>query len=303
MTFPAFCGEVGGNGSMRILKRILQACGGILLAGAIALAVSTWIFPDEEDLLLTAGDFRLSLIGAGAGLATLVLLSFANGWMGERLRRGGGRFPGTLLNALGFGFLPAAAVYKAFEQQTFLRAGKAIPEGIPAWPWVTENGACQPCRLEFALALVAFAAVVIWLALRKEDFPENGDLMGVSLALWGAVRLITESFRGSRLPFLTYAGTVSWGAAGVMLAVLLIWTRRAAKQRKNTGYAFACVPVFVAAVAVVELQGMEIITVNPKADLAILCACSLLSMKAVLCMGRVSRPQGGDERSEAGFRF
>ena len=274
---------------MRILKLILQALLGILLAVIIAFAVSTWIFPKEEDLLLSLGGFRLSLVGIGAGLAALVFLAFADGWAGERDRRGEKRFPGTLLNALGFGFLPAAAVYKCFEQQSFLSAGRMVPEGIPACPWVTENGVYQPCRLEIVLALIAFAAVIIWLAIRREELPENGDLSGVSVTLWGAARMITESFRSTRLPFLTYAGTVTWMAAGAMLIVLLIWVFRTARQKKNTGYAYACVPVFAASVTVIILQEMEILTINPRADLAILCACSLLAMKAVLCMGRVSR--------------
>ena len=274
---------------MRILKRIIQAVAGILLAGIIAFAVSTWVFPDDEDLLLRLGDFRLSLIGAGAGLASLVFFAFADGWAGERESRGEKSFPGTLLNALGFGLLPAAAVYKCFEQQTFLSAGKAVPEGIPALPWVTVNGVYQPCRLETALGLIAFAAVIIWLMLRRTEIPENGDMLGISLTLWSTIRLITERFRSTRLPFLTYAGTITWLAAGVMFAVLVIWTYRTVKNKKNTGYAYACLPVFVASIAVIVLQGVEVIVINPRADLAILCACSLLAMKAVICMGRVSR--------------
>ncbi len=276
---------------MKTLKLILQALLGLILSCAAALAVSTWAFSGEKDELAAFGSLRLSISGLGAGAALLMTLAFADGWIGERKRRGGSSFPGTLLNGLGFGLLPGAAVYKIFEQTTFRGAGRAVPEGIPALPWVTENGLYQPCRLEMILALTAFLAVVIWIAFRRNELPENGDMAGISAALWGCVRLITEGFRAREAALCGTAGLPVYLLAGLMLMILVLWTGRAAQNRENTGYALACFPVFLAGTAVIVLQETEVLRVNPAADLAIRGSCALLALKAVICMGRVSRPR------------
>ncbi len=271
------------------IRLVLQALLGILLSAATALAVSMWAMAGENDALIVSGALRLSVCGLGAGIAFLTALAFADGWIGERKRRGGARFPGTLLNGIGFGLLPGAAVWKIFEQHTFLKTGRAPGEGIPAAPWVTENGLYQPARLEMMLALTAFAGIVIWLALRKAEPEEDGDLLLISLTLWGSIRMITEGFRA---PEAALCGTVLlpvYLSAGLMSLCLVIWTRRALRTKENTGYALACVPVFCAASAVVILEGLGVLNVNPGADLAIRCACALLAMKAVICMGRIGR--------------
>ncbi len=274
---------------MKVFRLIVQALAGILLAAAAALAVSTWGLAGENDELFSAAGLRLGVCGAGAGLAVLVMLAFADGWIGERKRRGGDSFPGTLLNGLGFGLLPGAVVWKIFEQLSFLSGGAAVQEGIPAWPWLTENGFCAPCRIEISLGIAAFTAVILWLILRKEELPENGDLLPVSLMLWGTIRLISEAFRASEAALPGVPGLPVYAAAGIMLVILLSWTRRAFRNQKNTGYAFACIPVFLAASAVIVLQQTGLLTVNPAADTAIRGACALLAMKAVVCMGRVTR--------------
>ncbi len=275
---------------MKIGKLILQALLGLMLAMALVLAVSTWGLKEEGDELISFGTLRVTVSGIGSGAALLATLAFADGWIGERKRRGGNTFPGTLLNGLGFGLLPGAAVWKIFEQITFLGAGKPLEEGIPALPWVTENGVYLPCRLELILALAAFTGMLIWLALRKRELPENGDLTGVSLTLWAALRLMTEGFRAPEAALCGIRLLTVYLAAGILALCLVLWSRRALKAKENTGYALACVPVFCATVAVIILQSLGILQVNPAADQAIRLACALLAMKAVICMGRVSRP-------------
>ncbi len=271
------------------IKLILQALLGILLSAGMALAVSVWALAGENDALTISGALRLSVSGIGAGAACLTALSFANGWIGERKRRGGARFPGTLMNGIGFGLLPAAAVWKIFEQHTFLKIGRVPGEGILTVPWVTENGLYQPARLEMILALTAFAGIVIWLAVRRREPEENGDLLLISLTLWGTIRMITEGFRAPEAALCGTQLLPVYLSAAVMFLCLVFWTRRALRIKENTGYALACVPVFCAASTVVILQGLDVLTVNPGADLAIRCACALLAMKAVICMGRISR--------------
>lgn len=274
---------------MKVLKRIVQGLIGLLLAAAAAVAVSTWVYPETNDELVLYRGFRLGVAGVGAGIALLVLLSFANGWIGVRNRKGGARFPGTLLNGIGFGLLPGIAVWKAFEHLTAAGAGTEIPEKIPQAAWFTAEGRVLPCRIELALAVLAFGAVILWLVLRKEDLPENGDLLPVSLTLWGTARCLTGVLHATRRFF----PDVPWAVTAIALAVMGIcltgWIRRSFRLQKNTGYAYACIPVFAVFAAGILLQDLQVLSVNPLADGAIRIVCALLAMKAVICMGRVSR--------------
>ena len=154
---------------MKILKCTAQSLIGLLLAAAAAVAVSTWVFPAENDELLLFHGFRVGVAGVGAGLALLVLFAFADGWIGTRDRRHGARFPATLLHGIGFGLLPGIIVWKAFEQGTTAGRGIALPEQIPPFPWGTAEGAYLPSRIEMAMALASFGAMIRWLALRKEE--------------------------------------------------------------------------------------------------------------------------------------
>ena len=274
---------------MRGLKLTAQALVGLLAAAAAGLAVSALAFPEEPDTLWIPGGLRVSVTGLGAALAVLICLAFADGWAGIRRRHGRTAFPGTPVNALGFGLLPGIAVWKAFEQETALSAGKTLPEGLGEAAWLSEGGCFQPCRLELLLAAAAFGAMMLWLALRKEEIPENGDLMGIAALQWSAARLWTEPLRaaeeglpGGRTPVMILF-------AAVLGLILALWTVRTLKQHQHTGYALACVPVYLAAAAVIFLQRAGILTVNPLADGVIRAVCALLAMKAAVCMGRVSR--------------
>ena len=264
-------------------KKILQALAGVLLAAAAALAVGTWVFPAQEDLIFTFSGLQVSVVGIGAGLSLLTLLAFGDAWSAM----GGSR---SLLNRIGFGLLPAVAVWKIFERHTPLGQGAPLQEGMPALPGLTAGGAWLPGRIETAAALVLFAAVVLWLVLRKSPLTQRGDLLGVSISLWAAVRLVTESLRANQLPLLGQERIVGWLAAGLMGLVLVCWILRGIRQHKNTGYALACVPVFVLAIAgIVLFQNGILKTAYPLADLILQFLCALLSLKSVLCMGRVTR--------------
>ncbi len=274
---------------MRGLKLMAQALAGLLAAAAAGLAVSSLAFPGEPDTLWRSGSFRVSVTGTGAALAVLICLAFADGWAGNRRRRGRSAFPGTLWNALGFGLLPGLAVWKAFEQETAASAGRPLSEGWGGIPWLSEGGCLQPCRVELLLAVLAFGAMMLWLGLRKEEIPENGDLLGIGAMLWSAARLDTEPLRaaeeglpGGRTPVMILY-------AGILGLILALWTVRSLKQHQKTGYAAACVPVYLVSVTVVFLLRAGMLTVNPLADEVIRAVCVLLAMKAVICMGRISR--------------
>lgn len=291
---------------MRVFRLVVQALLGLLLCAAAALAASAWLFPAGGQELAQIAGFRLNLMGAGVGMALLTVLLFANGWLGARSRQadarsrrfaaapaeGGGadaparNRPGFagLLAGLGFGLLPAIAVFECFAQHSFLAAGREVPETLPALAWFTAEGCFQPCRVEAALALLCFGGLVLWLMLRKTSLQRQEDLLPLSLALFGAALLFSLAFRP-----LEGTDPARWGAAGVMLLSLLFFLARSFRQKKNTGYAWACVPVFAVFTAGILLQDAGVLTVNPRADLAIRLVCALLSLKAVICMGRVSR--------------
>jgi len=73
-------------------------------------------------------------------------------------------------------------------------------------------------------------------------------------------------------------------------AVLAVWTVRALRQKRNTGYIFACIPVYAVSVAgIVLIQNRVVETVYPAVNLGMQALLSLLALKAALCMGRVTR--------------
>ena len=274
---------------MKRIRFALKAAGGCVLAALLGWALSVWGFSGEIRLNTRPESFPLSLSGVGGALALLTALAFAAAWTGVARRTGSPVSAGTRLNAAGFGLLPGIAVWKAFEQESFLNVGAVIPREIPRLPWWTADGATQPGRIEMTLALLCFAAVVCWLALRREAVPENGDLSGVCLTLWGTARLGTAAWRGELSGVPQTRLILACTGAAMMAAALIIWVLRAFRRKQNTGYAAACVPVFAAGATVVILQGQGILTINPAADTAIGCACALLAMKAVICMGRITR--------------
>ena len=278
---------------MRGFKTVLQGLLGIVLACCVAAATSTWLLSGEDDLLFQWRGFRISACGLGAGISLLVTLLFANGWIAARKRRHPeGRGMARLMNGLGFGLLPGAAVWKAFEQETFLGAGTPVLAGLPQAPWLTEQGICFPSRTEMLLALLLFAAACLWLFLRKNDLPENGDLMGVCAAIWAAGRTVTEGLRAGRTVLFEIPWSAGWAALAVMAIVLTGWTVRAFRQKKNTGYAYVCIPVFaVTGTLLVLLQKGILLSYNAPAALAAEVCCALLAVKAVLCMGRVTRAE------------
>lgn len=273
-----------------ILKKILSALAGLVLCSAVGAALGTWGLPEEPDLLTAAGPIRITVSGVGAALSLLTVLMFANIRLGGRERTEGEGPNHPLLDGLGFGLLPGITVWKLFEQGTRLGRGVPLPEGIPAMAWITEGGVWMPSRLEAGLALGLFAAVVIWLMLRKKELPANGDLAGVSVTLWCAGRLVTEGTR-ALLPGIGGMPPVNgWLAAALMLLYLILWTARAVRASRHPGYAVSCGAVWTLSVAGIIMIRNEILTLNhPVAKIILVCAASALAMKAVLCMGRISR--------------
>ena len=275
-----------------VLKSVFSALCGLMAAAAVGAAMGTWGLMEERDLLYMLGPVRITVCGIGAALSLLTLLAFANIWIGWK-RKGSseeGEKAFSLLDGLGFGLLPSIAVWKCFEHFTRLGQGNALTEDFPALPWVTEKGLFQPARLEALMALALFAALIVWLMARKKELPAMGDLAGVSLTLWGGVRLVTEGVRISQPGIGGMPPVNGWLAAASMLICLLIWMIRDIRTYQHPGYIWACSLVWAGSIALIVLIRNHILIFDhPLADtLLVLCA-ALLAMKAVLCMGRISR--------------
>ncbi len=280
---------------MSISKKILQAALALLLALGTALAAGTWIFPEETDLIAARAGFRLSAAGIGAGISLMVMFAFADGWIGARRRTNPqGSGAARLAGGLGFGLLPAACVWKIFEQRTFLGRGAPLGEEleklIPPEGIFTAEGRWLPGRIEAAAALALFAAVILWLVIRRQPLREDQDIAGVCAAGWSAVRTVTEGFRlpRSEAPGMGYAA--GWLAALAGAAVLTAWVLRLIRKKKNTGYAALCVPVYALSAAGTGLIGSRVLQTGiPAADLGMGICLAMLALKAALCAGRVGR--------------
>lgn len=229
------------------------------------------------------------LFAAGAGLSLLTCLLFTLLWNGF-FRRRGIKSAGTFFNGVGFGLLPAVAVWKSFEPAMTGIAASAGADRL--WqpgtlPFLREP---MPARPELFGILLGFLALCLWIILRKEDLPGNGDVLGAAVTLWSTVTWIAEPFHGEegfRLFFLNPRLPIAFV---LMLICMALWIWRGSEEQKNTGYALACVLVFAGClVMTVLLRTGRFSAGNELADLAIQTGCALLAMKAVLCVGRVSR--------------
>ena len=275
---------------MKIWKGIVRLLFALAAALAASVAMGTWELPGESDLIASWQGFRLTASGIGAGLSLLVLLGFAEAWITARRKTSPEEDGiGRVWNGIGFGLLPAVLIWKIFEAQTSRGGGDAAPGEIPGAGWLLREGRWLPAQAEALLAAGLLIAVILWLVLRKEPIPENGDLMGISLGCYAAGRMLTEGFRAGQ-ESRWFGGLAGWIAAAVMICALAVWIARAVRAKENTGYALACAPVMLAAVAgTVLIQNGILRTGNPWADLGMEAVCSLLAMKSLCCMGRVTR--------------
>ena len=272
-------------------KKVLQAALGVMLAAGAALLFSNSFFPETGDALAFFGGLRFSVIGAGAGLSLLVLLLFAGGWIGSRGRRDpAGQSCWRTLDGLGFGLLPATGFWKVFEQMTPLGEGKLLPRGWSAIGGLTGEGRFLPCRTEAVLAILLFAAVLVWLGIRKETLPDMGDLMGTSAVLWGAVRQVTEGFRANPVALSGDEPFFIWLAPLSMAAVAMAWTLRAAKRPENRTTVWVCPILFLSAAALLMLIRKGVLPLrNEAAELFVMSLAAGMEALAVLLLGRTGR--------------
>ena len=175
------------------------------------------------------------------------------------------------LDGIGFGLLPAAAVWKIFEER-YSGAGREVFEPLPLIPGLTENGKFIPGSIEAAAALLCFAGICLWLIIRKEEMAGTGDLLIVSLCLWSGIRIVRYVY------------------CAAVLVCRGIWTARQlhqthAKQRiaGNWVAAILCTAMIVLTASGTLSVGSAI------GDLAVILGCAVLMVLLTLLCGSDSR--------------
>ena len=174
----------------------------------------------SEQLTEIAG-VQITVTGVSVGITVLTLLLMMVWWLLDRKKRTGRAFfAGQVMNGIGFGLLPALAVWKALEELGRSHPGTEVPEPLPQTRWLCDGGRYVPVRIEMAAALVCFFLICFWLILRKEALPDNGDLLLISVCLWAGIRLVTEGFRAEPERIYRYA------SCSVILSAVILWAVR-----------------------------------------------------------------------------
>ena len=234
-----------------------------------------------SEVLTEAGGIRVTTKIASAGIATLVLALFAVLWLIERRKRTGKHaVPGDWMSGAGYGLLPGFAVWKVFEHLSRNGRGAAVTEPLPLVRWLTEEGRYCPCRIELAAAALCFIAVTLWLIFRKREPEGSGDLLPVTLCLWSAIRIVTESFRPEPNHLLRYT------YCAAILLCLVWWTVR--RTRVSRGAVRTAADWIAAAVCtgIIVVTSEGILSVGSGiGDLAVTAGCALLLCALTLIAG------------------
>ncbi len=226
-----------------------------------------------------------TLLAAGLGCSALVLLSFALGWsISHRKRLGKQPGRGAAFNALGYGLLPAVAVWKTFEHHTFYGEGKPLIPPLPDMAFLTVNGRFAPSRGETCLLLLGFLTMSLWLILRRQEVPRNGDLLPVSLVIWAGIRIVTESLRAETATVWQGQRMIRFLACAVLLFCMVYWTARWAKE-KNNRHAWMNWLAVVPALGALLATAAGVLSVGSEiGDLAVIAGCSAAAVCGVLAM-------------------
>ena len=278
---------------MRFLKIVLWTAAAAITAALLAIAVSVLTEGKGGETILSFWVLRLTVSGAGSALAFLNVMFFALLRLGDlRGRNEKAPVSGERLNAAGFGMLPGIAVWKIFETVTFLAEGKNVFEPLPQIPLLTENGVFSPSLIELFCSVICFAAVLIWLMVRKRDLPGNGDLLMTVACIWSMLRTVTETFRTT--PLIT-AGSVSFMQIIFLLLsdlCLIIWTVRKERLQKSPVFAALEWAAVLACQTMIVLTSAGVVTTGSMiGDLSLTAGGAALALLLMLLAGKDSRAE------------
>ena len=213
-------------------------------------------------------------------VSVIILLLFMTWWLLNRKKRTGKPiFAGQVMNGIGFGLLPALAFLKIFQDVSYGK-GTAVIDPLPQVRWLCEDGCYRPMRIEAVAALLLFILLCIWLILRREEFPDNGDLLMIAVCIWSVIRLCTEGFR--REPNLLF----HCASSATVLMCLIIWTVRRTKICRMPLRTAAEMSAVIACLALNILTTKGILSAGSNiADFAVNMGSALLAMILTLIAG------------------
>lgn len=193
--------------------------------------------------------------------------------------------------ALGIALLPAVAIMCLFG------AGTPADEGVPMHlaflkgTWFASNRETWAVlHLESVILLLLFAALMLWIVLRKTDIAPDRDILFVALTLLGAEQVALGRLHAGEFMTVGAFGILQPAGAFLMLLCMLLWSLRVLRRGGHGGLTLVCWLVFLIGLTPQALRMLTGLTAGHLLyDELILWGCLLLSLKAVLCMGRVSR--------------
>ncbi len=213
-------------------------------------------------------------------LSLFILILFMIWWLLNRKKRTGKPvFAGQVMNGIGFGLLPALALLKTFQDISYGK-GAAVIEPLPQVRWLCQEGCYRPMRIEAAAALFLFFLLCLWLILRKEEFPDNGDLLMIGVCLWSVIRLGTEDFR--REPHILF----HCASSATLILCLVIWTVRRIRICRMPLRTIADLTAVTACITLNILTTVGILSAGSEiADFAVKMGSALLAMILTLIAG------------------
>ena len=181
-----------------------------------------------SEVLFEVAGVDVTVTGVYAVFSVVILFLFMGLWLiGRKKRTGKEIFAGQVMNGIGFGLLPALAVLKAF-QEAGTGTGSKVLEPLPCIRWLSVNGYYMPGRIETCAAAVMFLLVCLWLILRKNELPDNGDLIMITVCIWAAIRLVTEDFRTQPMNLFRFT------SCGTILLCAVLWSVRRTRHIRMT---------------------------------------------------------------------
>lgn len=233
-----------------------------------------------SEVLFDVAGVSVTVTGIYAVVSILILFLFMSLWLAGRKKRTGRTiFAGQVMNGIGFGLLPALAVLKAF-QEAGTGAGAEVLEPIPRIGWLSTAGYYMPGRIETAAAVFFFLLVCLWLIIRRNELPDNGDLIMITVCIWATIRLVTEDFRTQPTNLFRYASCCT------VLACAVLWSVRRAKQIRTTARTYIDLISVCVCIALNLITSTHVLTVGSEiADSAVKTGSAALMLVLTLMIG------------------
>ena len=249
-----------------------------------------------SEVLFEVAGVDVTVTGVYAVISVVVLFLFMSLWLiGRKKRSGREIFAGQVMN--GIGLLPALAVLKAF-QEAGTGTGSKVLEPLPCIRWLSVNGYYMPGRIETCAAAVMFLLVCLWLIFRRNELPDNGDLIMITVCIWAAIRLVTEDFRIQPMNLFRFT------SCGTMLACAVLWSVRRARYGRMTVRTVVDLAAVCICIAINLITSLQIVSAGSGiADYAVKTGSAALLLLLTLMIGgdlrRITQKQAPEQPAPA----